>query len=151
MTLCFLNTLYYTSVSTNRRVKKKMKIGKAAKLSGLTVKTVRYYADINIIVPQKNSITGYRDFSKNDIAKLQFVGKARKFNFSIQECRELLSLYEDKERPSKNVKKITIEKISEINAKLKELESLKTQLNELANACQGDNRPNCPILDALSG
>ena len=88
---------------------------------------------------------------KNDIAKLQFVGKARKFNFSIQECRELLSLYEDKERPSKNVKKITIEKISEINAKLKELESLKTQLNELANACQGDNRPNCPILDALSG
>jgi len=143
--------LCYTSVSTNRRVKKKMKIGKAAKLSGLTVKTVRYYADINIIVPQKNSITGYRDFSKNDIAKLQFVGKARKFNFSIQECRELLSLYEDKERPSKNVKKITIEKISEINAKLKELESLKTQLNELANACQGDNRPNCPILDALSG
>ena len=128
-----------------------MKIGKAAKLSGLTVKTVRYYADINIIVPQKNSITGYRDFSKNDIAKLQFVGKARKFNFSIQECRELLSLYEDKERPSKNVKKITIEKISEINAKLKELESLKTQLNELANACQGDNSPNCPILDALSG
>ena len=143
--------MYYTSVSTNRRVKKKMKIGKAAKLSGLTVKTVRYYADINIIVPQKNSITGYRDFSKNDIAKLQFVGKARKFNFSIKECRELLSLYEDKERPSKNVKKITIEKISEINAKLKELESLKTQLNELANACQGDNRPNCPILDALSG
>ncbi|MFL2781884.1 MAG: MerR family DNA-binding protein [Rhodospirillales bacterium] len=128
-----------------------MKIGKAAKLSGLTVKTVRYYADINIIVPQKNSITGYRDFSKNDIAKLQFVGKARKFNFSIQECRELLSLYEDKERPSKNVKKMTIEKISEINAKLKELESLKTQLNDLANACQGDNRPNCPILDALSG
>lgn len=128
-----------------------MKIGKAAKLSGLTVKTVRYYADINIIIPQKNSITGYRDFSKNDIAKLQFVGKARKFNFSIKECRELLSLYEDKERPSKNVKKMTLEKISEINAKLKELESLKTQLNDLANACQGNNRPNCPILDALSG
>jgi len=72
-----------------------MKIGEAAKLSGLTVKTVRYYADIDIIVPQRNSITGYRDFSGEDIAKLQFVGRARKFNFSIQECRELLSLYED--------------------------------------------------------
>jgi|TARA_B100001094_G_C17957249_1_gene683588 Cu(I)-responsive transcriptional regulator len=127
-----------------------MKIGEAAKLSGLTVKTVRYYADINIIVPQRNSITGYRDFSKEDIAKLQFVGRARKFNFSIQECRELLSLYEDKARPSKNVKKIAIEKISEIKAKLKELESLKNQLSGLANACQGNNRPNCPILDALS-
>ena len=127
-----------------------MKIGEAAKLSGLTVKTVRYYADINIIVPQRNSITGYRDFSKEDIAKLQFVGRARKFNFSIQECRELLSLYEDKARPSKNVKKIAIEKISEIKAKLEELESLKNQLSGLANACQGNNRPNCPILDALS-
>jgi len=127
-----------------------MKIGEAAKLSGLTVKTVRYYADINIIVPQRNSITGYRDFSGEDIAKLQFVGRARKFNFSIQECRELLSLYEDKARPSKNVKKIAIEKISEIKAKLKELESLKNQLSGLANACQGNNRPNCPILDALS-
>jgi|TARA_B110000444_G_scaffold59749_1_gene55638 Cu(I)-responsive transcriptional regulator len=128
-----------------------MRIGKAAKSSGLTVKTVRYYADINIISPQKNSITGYRDFSGEDIAKLQFVGRARKFNFSIQECRELLSLYEDKARPSKNVKEMAIEKISEINAKLKELESLKNQLNELANACQGNDRPNCPILDALSG
>ena len=128
-----------------------MRIGKAAKSSGLTVKTVRYYADINIISPQKNSITGYRDFSGEDIAKLQFVGRARKFNFSIQECRELLSLYEDKARPSKNVKAMAIEKISEINAKLKELESLKNQLNELANACQGNDRPNCPILDALSG
>ena len=128
-----------------------MRIGKAAKSSGLTVKTVRYYADINIISPQKNSITGYRDFSGEDIAKLQFVGRARKFNFSIQECRELLSLYEDKARPSKNVKEMAIEKISEINAKLKELESLKNQLSGLANACQGNNRPNCPILDALSG
>ena len=128
-----------------------MRIGKAAKSSGLTVKTVRYYADINIISPQKNSITGYRDFSGEDIAKLQFVGRARKFNFSIQECRELLSLYEDKARPSKNVKEMAIEKISEINAKLKELESLKNQLNKLANACQGNDRPNCPILDALSG
>jgi Cu(I)-responsive transcriptional regulator len=127
-----------------------MKIGEAAKLSGLTVKTVRYYADIDIIVPQRNSITGYRDFSGEDIAKLQFVGRARKFNFSIQECRELLSLYEDKARPSKNVKKLAIEKISEIKAKLKELESLKNQLSGLANACQGNNRPNCPILDALS-
>ena len=128
-----------------------MKIGKAAKLSGLSVKTVRYYTDINIITPQKNSVTGYRDFSNEDIAKLQFCGRARKFNFSIKECRELLSLYEDKARPSKNVKEIAIEKISEINAKLKELEDLKSQLNKLADACQGHDRPDCPILDALSG
>ncbi|MBL43021.1 MAG: Cu(I)-responsive transcriptional regulator [Rhodospirillaceae bacterium] len=127
-----------------------MNIGKAAKFSGLTVKTVRFYSDIGIIKPYIDTNTGYREFSENDVAKLQFVGKARKFNFSIEECRELLALYENKDRSSKEVKSLTLEKIAEIDAKLSELKSLKDQLNTLATACQGDDRPNCPILDALS-
>lgn len=127
-----------------------MNIGKAASLSGLTVKTVRYYSDIGVIRPHINPDSGYRDFSENDVAKLQFVGKARKFNFSIYECRELLALYENKDRPSKEVKSLTMEKIAEIDKHLKELQSLKDQLNRLATACQGDDRPDCPILDALS-
>ena len=127
-----------------------MNIGKAAKLSGLTVKTVRYYSNIGIIEPYVAQNSGYREFSENDVAKLQFVGKARKFNFSIDECRELIALYENKERPSKEVKSLTLEKIAQIDKKLKELQSLKKQLNTLATACQGDDRPNCPILDALS-
>jgi Cu(I)-responsive transcriptional regulator len=125
-------------------------IGKAAKLSGLTVKTVRYYADIGIIVPQKNHNTGYRDFSIEDVAKLQFIRKARKFNFSIEECRELLALYQDKNRPSRDVKALTLEKISEIDEKLTDLKNLRQQLNKLATSCQGNDRPNCPILDALT-
>ncbi len=127
-----------------------MNIGKAAKFSGLTVKTVRFYSDIGIIEPHIDTNTGYREFSENDVAKLQFVGKARKFNFSIEECRELLALYENKDRSSKEVKSLTLEKIAEIDEKLLELKSLKDQLNTLARACQGDDRPNCPILDALS-
>ena len=82
-----------------------MNIGKAASLSGLSIKTVRYYSDIGIIEPDIHSDTGYRIFSSNDVAKLQFIGKARKFNFGIEECRELLALYENKDRPSKNRQK----------------------------------------------
>ena len=127
-----------------------LNIGKAAKLSNLTVKTVRYYADIGLVSPVKNSKTGYRDFSKDDVARLQFVSKARKFNFTIQECEELLSLYSDKDRSSREVKSLTLEKISEIDAKLFELKELRQQLSFLANNCQGNDRPDCPILDALS-
>ena len=127
-----------------------LNIGKAAKLSNLTVKTVRYYADIGLVSPVKNNKTGYRDFSEDDVARLQFVSKARKFNFSIQECEELLSLYSDKNRSSKEVKSLTLEKISEIDAKLFELKELRQQLSFLANNCQGNDRPDCPILDALS-
>ena len=127
-----------------------LNIGKAAKLSNLTVKTVRYYADIGLVSPVKNNNTGYRDFSEDDVARLQFVSKARKFNFSIQECEELLSLYSDKNRSSREVKALTLEKISEIDAKLFELKELRQQLSFLANNCQGNDRPDCPILDALS-
>jgi Cu(I)-responsive transcriptional regulator len=125
-------------------------IGKAAKLSNLTVKTVRYYADIGLVRPLKNNSTGYRDFSEDDLARLQFVAKARKFNFSIQECEELLSLYSDKNRSSKEVKALTLDKISEIDAKLIELKHLRRQLSFLANNCKGNDRPECPILEALS-
>ena len=127
-----------------------MNIGSAAKLSGLTIKSVRYYADIDLVKPVINEKNGYRDYNNNDIAKLGFIGQARKFNFSIRECRDLLSLYEDKNRSNKEVKKLTIEKINEIDQKLNELTLLRKKLSHLADNCKGNGRPDCPILDELS-
>ena len=127
-----------------------MNIGKASKLSGLTVKTIRYYSDIGIIKPLIDTNTGYRNFSDSDLANLQFLAMARKFDFSLDDCRELLALYENTKRSSKEVKALTLEKIAEIDTKLSELNMLKEQLSTLASACKGDDRPNCPILDALA-
>ena len=127
-----------------------MNIGKAAKLSNLTIKAVRYYDNIGLVKPQQNAVSGYRDYSNEDVAKLKFIGKARKFDFSINECRELLSLYEDKNRTSKEVKRITLEKISQLDSKLRDLNDLKNELSFLATNCHGDDKPNCPILDELS-
>jgi len=127
-----------------------MNIGKASKLSDLTVKATRYYANIDLVKPKQDSQTGYRNYTEKDVLKLKFIGKARSFNFSIDECRDLLSLYENENRPSKEVKKITLEKISEIDKKLNDLKTLRKDLSHLANNCHGDDRPNCPILEALS-
>ena len=127
-----------------------MNIGKAAKLSNLTIKTVRYYANIGLVKPEQNISSGYREYNDEDVVKLKFIGKARTFDFSINECKELLSLYEDKNRTSKEVKKITLEKISQIDSKLKDLKDLRNELSFLASNCHGDDKPNCPILDELS-
>ena len=127
-----------------------MNISQAAKLSGLSVKTVRYYADIKMVVPARNIQSGYRSYSNDDVAKLNFIGKARRFNFSIEECRELLSLYQDKNRSSKEVKKLTLAKIASIDEKLQEFHSLRDELSHLVSCCNGDDRPSCPILDELS-
>ena len=127
-----------------------MKIGKAAQHAGLSVKTVRYYADIGLVTPYQDTQNSYRDYSKDDVAKLQFVGKARRYDFSIDECRDLLSLYQDKSRSSSEVKALTLEKIEQIDQKITELTSLKSELSRLATSCNGDHRSDCPILDALS-
>ena len=127
-----------------------MNIGEAAKKSGLSVKTVRYYDEINLIKPIKNRATNYRHYTTADLAKLQFIGKARRFNFSIKECKELLSLYENQNRSSKEVRKLTLTKIAEIDVKLHELENLSEQLSHLVNCCKGNERPECPIIDELA-
>ncbi len=127
-----------------------MNISQAAKLSRLSVKTVRYYADIKMVEPERNIRSGYRSYTNDDVAKLNFIGKARRFNFSIEECRELLSLYQNKNRSSKEVKKLTLAKIASIDEKLKEFHSLRDELSHLVSCCNGDDRPSCPILDELS-
>lgn len=127
-----------------------MNIGAAARKAGLTVKTARYYDSIGLVRAYQDPRTGYRDYAETDIAKLQFVGTARRFNFSIEECRELLSLYEDKNRSSEAVKALTIQKIAEIEDRLTELTAMRDQLAHLARSCHGDSRADCPILDAFS-
>ena len=127
-----------------------MNIGEAAKKSGLSVKTVRYYDEINLIKPIKNKATNYRHYTTADLAKLQFIGKARRFNFSIKECKELLSLYENQNRSSKEVRNLTLTKIAEIDVKLNELENLREKLSHLVSCCKGNERPECPIIDELA-
>ena len=126
------------------------KISDAARRAILTVKTVRYYADIGLVKPAGRSAAGYRLYAESDIAKLTFIGRARRYIFSIEQCRDLLSLYEDDQRPSAEVKRITLEKIADIDRKLGELQGLRDELSHLAGNCHGDSRPDCPIIGNLA-
>jgi len=127
-----------------------MNIGEVAQASELPTKTVRYYADIGLVLPSSRSQTGYRQYDEAELKKLIFVRRARAFGFTIDECRELLGLYEDRSRSSRDVKKLTLLRIEEIEAKMKELELLHNALVILADSCQGNDRPDCPIIEGLA-
>lgn len=127
-----------------------MNIGTASEQSQLPVKTIRYYEDIGLVRPLRSD-NGYRDFSETDLQRLKFLQRSRSLGFSIEECRELLSLYEDGDRASADVKAITQSKILEVDRKIAELQSLKKVLTTLSDACHGDDRPTCPIIDDLAG
>ena len=125
-------------------------IGQAAERSGLPIRTIRYYENIGLLAPARGE-NGYRKFDLNQIRKLCFVQRARSLGFTLEETRTLLSLYEDERRTSADVKKIVEMKVEKINRKLAELDTLRHALVTLAEACDGDHRPDCPIIDELAG
>ncbi len=127
-----------------------MNISRAARHCGLPVKTIRYYEEIDLIRPGR-ALNGYRDFSERDIHKLRFLKRARGLGFKIDDCRRLLSLYEDKGRASGEVKSLASAHLGRIEEKLRELRELRDVLGILIESCHGDHRADCPILDDLSG
>ncbi|MEH6522081.1 Cu(I)-responsive transcriptional regulator [Sulfitobacter sp.] len=126
-----------------------MNISEAAKASGLPVKTVRYYADIGLVEAASRSQAGYRIYNDAAVRRLSFIRRARTFDFSVAECRELLDLYQDQGRTSAEVKKIASKRLEEIEIKQRELQALRDDLAHLVKACRGDDRPDCPIIDFL--
>jgi len=124
-------------------------IKNASDISQLPVKTIRYYEDIGLVVPPRAG-NGYRRYDQRDLHKLTFIGRARGLGFTIQDCRTLLSLYEDQSRASADVKRLAEEHLDRIEGKIDELQTMLRALTHLVESCHGDHRPDCPILDDLA-
>ncbi|SDM73634.1 Cu(I)-responsive transcriptional regulator [Maricaulis salignorans] len=127
-----------------------MNIKHAAARTGLPAKTIRYYESIGLLSPLRAG-NGYRDYRDADLHKLGFLARARALGFSIEDCRHLLSLDSDASRSSSEVKALAQQHIRQIGDKISELKAMRATLQNLASACQGNDRPDCPIMDELSG
>lgn len=126
-----------------------MNIGDIARITRLPAKTIRYYEEIGLIRPARDG-NGYRRFDDSDVHKLGFIGRARSLGFTIEDCRALLALYEDKDRASADVKQIARHHLGLVDAKITELKAMRTTLAQLIDSCAGDHRPDCPILEDLA-
>ncbi|AOZ13538.1 MULTISPECIES: Cu(I)-responsive transcriptional regulator [Pseudomonas] len=127
-----------------------MNIGQAAKHSGLSAKMIRYYESIGLLKPAHRSDSGYRLYSDDDLHTLAFIKRSRDLGFSLDEVGKLLALWQDRQRASSDVKALARQHIDELNQKIVELTSLRDTLQELVDTCQGDHRPDCPILKGLA-
>ncbi|PJI92948.1 Cu(I)-responsive transcriptional regulator [Yoonia maricola] len=125
-----------------------MNIGEAAAKAGLPAKTIRYYEDIGLVKPGRDT-NGYRAFVAADVHKLTFLAHARTLGFSIEDCRDLLALWEDTDRASADVRRIAQDHLARIEAKIVDLQNMRDTLKTLVRDCAGDDRPDCPILQSL--
>ncbi len=127
-----------------------MRIGDAARRSGVPAKTIRYYESIGLIPEPNRTAAGYRDYDEPALKRLQFVQRARSLGFSVKDVGNLLALYADKDRASAEVKALARQNVARVEAKIAELRAMSRTLKELVEKCHGDERPDCPILDDLA-
>ena len=128
-----------------------MNIGQAAEASGVSAKMLRYYESIGLVPKAGRTEAGYRTYGEADVNTLRFIRRARDLGLPIERIRLLVGLWRDRDRSSAEVKRIATEHAAELRAKIAELAGMCAALQDLADACHGDHRPECPILRDLEG
>jgi Cu(I)-responsive transcriptional regulator len=128
-----------------------VKIGEASAASGVSQRMIRHYEKIGLIPAAARRDSGYRDYDERDVHTLRFIGRARDLGFPIEEIRQLVALWHDRERSSADVKALALARADELRRKARELDEMRRSLEHLASKCHGDARPDCPILGDLAG
>jgi MerR family copper efflux transcriptional regulator len=126
-----------------------MNIGEASAASGVSAKMIRYYESIGLVPETQRSGSNYRVYGERELHTLRFIRRARDLGFSLDRIKGLLSLWQDSARASADVKQIALAHVDELNQRIRELSEMRDTLNTLAGCCQGDARPDCPILQTL--
>ena len=127
-----------------------MNIGEAAKASGVSAKMIRHYESVGLFPEAVRTDAGYRQYTDKEVSTLRFIRQSRDLGFSIEQIRELLGLWQNRRRPSRQVRALAQAHIAELDAKLKELQAMKATLEHLVHCCHGDDRPDCPIIESLA-
>jgi MerR family copper efflux transcriptional regulator len=127
-----------------------LNIGQAAAASGVTVKMIRHYEEVGLLPAASRPASGYRQYGESDVQTLRLVRHSRDLGFSIAQISELLGLWQNRKRPSRQVRALADAHIEELDEKLRELQAMKATLEHLVHCCHGDDRPECPIIETLA-
>lgn len=127
-----------------------LNIGQAAQATGISAKMIRYYESMGIFTPSARSASGYRQYSEQVLHALHFIRSARDLGFSLSQITDLMALWQDTHRASAEVKALAMNHIQELERKAATLQQMADTLRNLAEHCQGDSRPECPILSGLA-
>ena len=127
-----------------------MNIGQAATASGVSAKMIRHYEQVGLFPEPGRTDAGYRQYSEKEVHTLRFIRQARDLGFSIQQIGELVGLWQNRRRPSRQVKALAEAHIKELEQKTQDLLAMKATLEHLVQFCHGDDRPECPILENLA-
>lgn len=127
-----------------------MNIGEAAKAAGVSPKMVRHYEQIGLLPEAERSEAGYRLYGEREISVLRFIRQSRRLGFSMEQIAELIGMWGDEARSSREVKAIARRHLVDLDEKLREIAEMKSGLERLVHACRGDDHAHCAIIETLA-
>jgi len=127
-------------------------IGTVAKKAGVNIDTLRFYERQGVIVKPPRTDSNYRMYPEETVRRVQFVKRAQELGFSLKEIKGLLALRATRGARCEDVRRQALEKIEEIEEKIRSLEAMKVALEKLADECAATRGPvsDCPILESLN-
>lgn len=127
-----------------------MNIGQAAKAAGVSTKMIRHYELIGVLPQAGRSDAGYRLYGERDVSVLRFIRQSRSLGFSMPQIADLIGMWGNEARSSREVKAMAQRHLTDLGEKLREIVEMKTALEKLVKSCRGDEHPGCAILDTLA-
>ena len=127
-----------------------MNIGQAAEAAGVSAKMIRHYEQIGLVPAAARTDSGYRQYSERDVSILRFIRQSRRLGFSMEQIADLLGLWSDRERTSREVKALAQAHLDAMEEKMREMAEMQAALKKLVQSCPGDERPHCAILQELA-
>ena len=126
-----------------------MNIGQAAAASGVSAKMIRYYESIGLIRKTVRTESGYRVYADHDVHTLRFIRRARDLGFSVEQIADLVSLWQDRDRASKDVKAIALKHLQIVRAQKSHIIEVERMLTDAVDRCPGGPTKDCSLLALL--
>ena len=131
-------------------MKRTLNIGEAAAEAGVSANMIRHYEEIGLLPAPARTEAGYRQYGEREVSVLRFIRQCRRLGFSMPQIAELMGLWSDSHRASREVKALAQRHVAELDEKMREMAEVKQALERLVAACHGDDDPHCAILDQLA-
>ncbi len=133
-----------------------LRIGRVSAKTGLSIDAIRFYEKSGLLQRTARTPGGYRLYEEREIADLEFIQKAQRLGFSLNEIRELFSIQRRPNEVCEHVRDLISQKLAVVRAKIAQLTAMETELAGALRQCRtalrqpSKHRDSCPVLEAIT-
>lgn len=133
-----------------------LQIGQVARKTGLTIDAIRFYEKSGLLARPARTPAGYRLYREPQVADLEFIQKAQRLGFSLNEIRELFSIQRHPHEVCIHVRDLIAQKLGVVRAKVEELQAMEMELARALRQCgtalrqPSRHQDSCPVLEAIA-